>query len=38
MSIESPLLFVHNAVRIKSIRKIRDVNWEPMTDVYALVH
>jgi hypothetical protein len=30
MSIGSPLLFVHGVVRVKSIRMIRDANWEPL--------
>jgi hypothetical protein len=38
MSIRGPLLFVCSAVHVKSIRMKSDVNREPLTNVYALVH
>jgi hypothetical protein len=34
--IGSPLLFIHGAMRVKSMMA-RDVNQEPLTDLYALV-
>jgi hypothetical protein len=35
--IGSPLLFVRDATRVKSMM-VKDVNQEPLTNLYALVH
>jgi hypothetical protein len=38
MSIGSPLFFVCDIAHVKSISQmLRDINWEPLTDFYALV-
>jgi hypothetical protein len=36
-SIVSPLFFVRDATRIKSMM-VRDVNQEPLDDLYVLAH
>jgi hypothetical protein len=38
MSIKSPLLFIHSDAHVKSIRMERNVDREPLADLYTLVH